>query len=180
MTNKNWFYAAQVCVGISILSLFTSIITYKANGREYTFTIIDLLGDTKQFDRIVVNGYRGPVHWQINGAVTQVLLAVAIIGILLAVIGLFTLRAQRPNTWQFILTVLGLLGVAFPSCVLLMCVFKYGKYYKGVLGFGVSPVITPIAMLICILVVIRRKNRVAEELRKEVEAKGLIRKAGDL
>ena len=34
-----------------------------------------------------------------------------IAAILCALLGLFTLRAQRPNTWQFVLTIAGLIGV---------------------------------------------------------------------
>lgn len=45
---------------------------------------------------------------------------------------------------------------------------------------GISLIITPIAMVICMLAVMRRKNVVAEQARREAEAAGLIWKAGDL
>lgn len=181
MKKKAWFYIAISCVGISILSLFFSIITYRGTyGVKYSFSIVDLLIHTEKFEDQVLNQYNGPVVWDITGTITVALVVIAVFGILCSIIGLFTLRAQRPNTWQFILTITGLICVAVPSVVLIVCVVGYGKYYHGTLGFGVAPIITPIAMVLCIATVIRRKNRVAEELRRELEAKGLIRRAGDL
>lgn len=180
MNKKNWFYIAIACVAVSVASLFTSIITYTtASGTRYSFSIVDLIGGSADFE-IVYKQYKGPVVWNITGAITTVLALVAVLAILCSVIGLVTLRAQRPNTWQFILTLVGLAGVAFPSIVLFICVLGYGKYYSGTIRCGISPVITPIAMIICIAVVVRRKNKLAEELRKEAEAKGLIWEAKDL
>lgn len=181
MNKKNWFYIAIACVAVSVASLFTSIITYTtAAGKQYSFSIIDLIGGSSNFEAIVCEEYKGPVVLDITGAATAVLAALAVLAILCAVTGLVTLRAQRPNTWQFILTLAGLVGVAVPSVALLVCIIGYGKYYKGTIGCGISPIITPIAMIISMAVVIRRKNRVAEEICKEVEAKGLIHEAKDL
>lgn len=181
MNKKNWFYLAIGCVAVSIASLFTSIITYTTpSGTQYSFSILDLLGGSPEFESIIYKQYKGPVIWDITGTTIAVLAVIAVAAILCAVIGLVTLRAQRPNTWQFILTLVGLMGVTVPSIVLIICVLGYGKYYSGTIRCGISPVITPVAMIICIAVVIRRKNKVAEELRKETEAKGLIWKAKDL
>lgn len=181
MNKKNWFYIALACIAVSIASLFTSIITYTTeSGKQYSFSIIDLIGGSSNFESIVYEQYNGPVILDITGTATAVLAVIAVLAILCAVAGLVTLRAQRSNIWQFILTLVGLAGVAVPSVALLVCIFGYGKYYRGTIGCGISPIITPIAMIISITVVIRRKNRVAEELRKEVEAKGLIREAKDL
>ena len=90
------------------------------------------------------------------------------------------MRAQYPNTKNFVLTIVGLIGVLIPSVTAIVCVVALGQYYPGGLSLGIAPVISPIAIMVSIGAVVRRKNKVAEELQKEVEEKGLIWKAGDL
>lgn len=183
MNNKKiWFAVSISCLCVSILSLFLSIITYKpeVGGHKYSFSIIDLIGKSPEFDEYILRGYKGPVVWDITGTITAILAIFVVAGIGCSIIGLITLRAQRPNTWQFVLTIVGLIAVACPSIILIICVLGYGKYYTGTIGFGIAPIITPIAMITCIFVVIRRKNKVAEELQHELEQRGLIRRAGDL
>ena len=169
-----WFIIAISCVVISILSLFMSIITYTTEDghMKYSFSILDLIGQSSEFEKYILKEYKGPVVWDITGAITAVLAIFVVAGILCAIMGLITLRAQRPNTWQFILTITGLIAVAFPSIVLIVCVLGYGKYYAGTIGFGIAPIITPIAMITCIIVVVRRKNKLAEELRENLKQKG--------
>lgn len=175
MTKKTWFYVSMGGVVVSILSLLTPIITYRPTGGElYQFNIIDLLCDPESFEYTVLRQYNGPVVWRITGEISAVLAVIAVAAVLCAVIGLVTLKAQRPNTWQFILTIVGLVGVAVPSEVLLVCILGFGWYFDGSIGFGPAPIITPIAMLVCIAAVVRRKNRVAEEIRRELEAEGMI------
>lgn len=179
---KSWFGISLGCVGVSIISLFLPVIIYLPKGgtSKLTFNIIDMLGESKDFNFYVLHQYYGPIVWDISEVTTAILTILVLVAILCAVGGIFTLRAQRPNTWQFVLTIIGLVGVAIPSIVLIVCVLGYGKYFEGSIGFGVAPIITPLAMITCIITVIGRKNRVAEQLRKEAMAKGLIREAGDL
>ena len=181
MEKRGWFYVAFVGLGLSVISLFTTIVTYvTTDSKVLRFNIIDLIGGNKDFDHYVLNQYTGPILWNITGAVTAILAVLAVAALLCAGIGLMTLRAQRPNTWQFVLTILGLAGVAIPSIVLIICVIAFGGYFEGTIGFGLAPVITPIAMIVCIAAVIRRRNTVQEQLQRELEAKGMIWKPRDL
>lgn len=175
-----WFYIAIGCVVISLLSLFLPILRYTDEQMAISFNIVDLIGGNEYFEAYVIDAYYGPVIWNISQTATTVLAVIAIIALICAVVGLLTLRVQRPNTKQFILTIVGLVGVSIPSVTVIVIVLLFGKYYYGTLTLGIAPVISPIALLISIGAVIRRKNKVAEEIQRELEAKGLIWKAGDL
>lgn len=165
---------------ISVLSLFTSIIVFRTENDVYRFNIIDFVGNSSEFDDVVRQRYNGPVILDVTESTVVIFALVVIAAVFCALLGLLTLRAQRPNTWQFVFTIAGLIGVTIPSLVVIIIVLGYGKYYDGVISFGLAPLITPVTMIICIGTVVRRKNKVAEELRKEMERKGLIQQAGDL
>lgn len=180
MDKKKWFYVAIACVAVSVLSLFTSIITYTApSGVATPYSLLDLLQGTEFRDN-VLSQYRGPVLWSMGGSTVSVLAFIAVAALVCAIVGLVTLRAQRPNKWNFVLTIVGLIGTSFPSFLVILAVVLSGDYFNGSISCGVSPVITPVAMVICIYVVIRRRNKVLEQLRMEMEAKGMIWQAGDL
>ena len=180
MDKKKWFYVALACVAVSIASLFSSIITYTSTtGRVTHYNLTDLLLETG-FRDDVLSQYTGPVLWAMDGPTVSILAFVAVAAVACALVGLFTLRKQRPNIWQFILTLLGLIGTAFPSFLVILAVVLSKNYFRGEISCGISPVITPIAMVVCIFVVVRRRNKVLEQLRREMEAKGLVYQAGDL
>lgn len=184
MNKKTWFNIAIGYVCFSIISLFLPIITYIPADfyidTKIKFSIVDLIGGSEVVDYLLTDQYYGPVIFRITGTTVAILAVIVILSVICAVVGLITLRAQRPNTWQFVLTIIGLVGTALPSLILIVCVIGFGQYYPGTIGIGIAPIITPIAMILCIAVVIRRKNRVAEELRKEMEQQGMIYRAGDL
>ena len=181
MSKKIFYYIAITGLVLSIISIFLPVISYEVKGgKEYKYSIVGLLTDSEEFETNILDDYEGPVVWDITSKITVILVVTFIAGILCSVIGLVTLRAQRPNTWQFILTIIGMIGVAVPSLILIISVTGYGKYFDGKLKFGIAPVITIISMIICIFAVIRRKNKVAEELRKQLEQKGIMWHAGDL
>ena len=184
MNKKTWFYVAISCVAVSVLSLFLSVVSYTTTGgtsglKKSSYSIIDLIFGT-EFRKEVLAQYTGPVLWKMGGATVSILALVAVGALLCAVIGLITLRKQRPNRWNFVLTFIGVVGTAFPSFLIILAVFLSKKYFVGTVSCGISPIITPIAMVICMLAVMRRKNAVAEQARREAEAAGLIWKAGDL
>lgn len=192
MRKKIEYYIAVCCLIISIISMFMPIVSYKVSygyqshyfktnaGASYSFNIIDLIRGSEDFNQIILVEYKGPVVWNITRGMCSILGIIAVLAIVCAAIGLFTLRVQRPNTRQFILTIVGLIGIAVPSVVIIVVVFMCGKYYSGTLSCGIAPILSPIAMLVSLCAVIRRKNKVAEALRKEMEEKGLIRQAKDL
>lgn len=180
MENTKWFYAAISCIGISVLSLFTSIISYTGlEGITHHYSILGLL-QGNDFSDTVLTQYYGPVLWHMVGSTITILSIIFIASLICAVVGLFTLRAQRPNKWNFRLTIIGLIGTTFPSFLVILAVILSGNYFYGSIMCGISPIITPIAMAFCIRVVIRRRNKVLEQLQAEMKAKGLIWNAGDL
>lgn len=177
---KMWFYIAILCILISIFSLFTSIITYTANNGEISeYSIIELLEGEKFSDTVLME-YTGKVVWDINGSTVTVLVIIAIVSLLCAVTALVTLRAQYPNRWQFVLAIMGLIGISIPSILVIIAVFLLKNYFRGTIKCGLSPVITPIAMIICIVAVLRRRNKVLKDLQAKMRAKGLIKQAEDL
>ncbi|MGN1165610.1 MAG: hypothetical protein ACI4S2_04185 [Lachnospiraceae bacterium] len=173
---KGWFYLAIGCIVISLLSLFLPI--FESYG--FTFNIIDLISGSEDFTFFVIEGYTGPVIWNITTGTVVALAIIAVVALICAILGLITLKAQRPNTKNFILTIIGLVGILIPSITAIICVVGFGQYYSGGLRLGIAPIISPIAIMVSIAAVIRRKNKVAEEMEKEVKEKGLIWKAGDL
>lgn len=180
MEKKKWFYVAISGVAVSILSLFYSIVSYTdTRGRVFHYNVIDLLTET-DFQNRVLSQYTGPVLWVMDGYTVGALAVLAVAAVICTLVGLFTLRKQRPNTWQFVLTLAGLVGTTFPSFLVLLAVALSDNYFRGDISCGVSPIITPIAMTICIFAVVRRRNKVLEQLRQEMEAKGLVFQAGDL
>lgn len=187
-SKKVFFIVAIVCLVMSVMALFIPVIWYKytpeegkkGNAIDTSYSVAGLIVNAEEFSADVLFYYQGPVVWDIDGLVVFVLASIYIIGIICAGFGVVTLRAQRPNTWQFILTIAGLVLVAVPSIIMMICVFGYGQYFPGKMTVGPAPILTIISMIICICAVIRRKNKVAEELRKELESKGLIRKGGSL
>lgn len=178
MDKKTWFYVAIMGLIVSIGSLFTSIITYVSiSGEVYQYSIIDLLqGD--DFSDMVLSQYTGKVLWQMTGSVITGLVILMIASLLCAIIALFTLRAQYPNKWQFMLAIISLIGVAFPSFLVILAVILSGNFFNGTISCGVAPIVSPIAIVICIIAVVRRKNKVDKDLKERT--KGLIWQAGDL
>lgn len=176
MNEKGWFYMSMGCILISLLSLFLPIFqSYGIN-----FNIIDLISGNSYFAQNVIGAYTGPVIWNITSDTVAGLSVIAIAALICAIVGLVTLRAQYPNTKNFILTIVGLIGILIPSVVAVICVVGLEQYFPGGLSLGIAPIISPIAIIVSIGAVIRRKNKVAEELQKKAEEKGLIWKAGEL
>lgn len=171
-----WFYLSIGCILVSLLSLFLPI--FQSFGMN--FNIVDLVSGDSYFANYVIAAYTGPVIWNMTSDTVAVLAIVAIVALVCAIVGLITLRAQYPNTKNFILTIVGLIGVLIPSITAIICVVGLGQYYPGGLSLGIAPIISPIAIIVSIGAVVRRKNKVAEELHKKAEEKGLIWKAGDL
>lgn len=180
MKTEQWFILAISCLVLSIVSLFTTIITYTDMfGYKYSFNIIDLL-EGEMFEEVVLTQLiSDPII--IMSSTTITFLAILAIGALVcAFVGLITLRAQYPSDKQFLLTLVGVIGTAIPSILIIIGVLISGEYYYGTIGCGIAPIFTPIAMLVCVRTVLRRKDKVKAALQAKVAAEGLLKQAGDL
>lgn len=178
-----WFWIALGCVLVSILSLFLPIFRYGSGRNEVTFNIVDLVSENEEFVEKILRGYHGPMEIDITGRMVTVMAVLAVLGLVLAIVGLVTLRAQRPRTWNFIITIIGLVVIMIPSVIAMVVVFGFGQYYADKISLGIAPILAPIALLLCIAVVVRRKRKLSKEMRKlhkEVEGRQLVRKAGEL
>ena len=175
-----WFYVALGSIAVSLLSLFLPIFTCENYEGVKGFNILDLVSSNGEFQQYVIDSYYGPLVFKLESGTVSILVVIGVLALLCAIIGLVTLKAQRPNTKNFILTIIGLIGISIPSLIAIICVVKYGQYYMYGLSLGIAPIISPIAILISISAVIRRKNKVAEEMRKEAEQKGLMWQVKDL
>lgn len=181
MEKKNWFYLALTALALSVASLFLPILKYTTSGgTKYSFTLPDLLLGNEAYESVVMEQYDGPVILELNSRAAAILGALAVLAFVCALVGLFSLRAQRPKTRQFILTIVGLVGVSIPSLLLIVCVLGFQNYYSGVIQFGIAPILSPLAIVLCLVAVCYRQSHVSKRLRKEAEASGLIHQAGDL
>lgn len=180
MKNKAWFYVAIGCIMTSIISMFASVIVYiNQVGNSSSYNIISLLeGD--DFSNYVLTKYTGPVLLRMPGYIVTLFAVIGIISIICAIVGLFTLRVQYPNTWQFVLTIVGLVGTLIPSGLIIFGVMASGQYFVGELRCGLYPIITPIAMAISVAAVLRRRDKVKQMNLERLASQGMIRKAGDL
>lgn len=179
---KNWLLAAWICLIFSIIAMvFMPIVTYtSSNGVETSFPIQLLLTNGEFFSQFVLNDYNGPVLIRFQGIAVTGLAVVAILAVACAIMGLVLIWSQRPRSWQYRLTFIGLVGVAVPSLLILLGVCLSGRYFNGTLRCGAAPVITPIAMIISIVAVAQRKNRSKEALEAKLIAEGKMMRGGDL
>ena len=174
---KAWLIIAAGALVISVASLFFPIISYRtSDGMVYHYNLFGLL-EGYDFTYNVLAGYTGPVYWRINEIWVTLLTVISAASLICAIIGLVTLRQQRPNIKQFWLTIIGLIGTCLPAFLVLIAVPLYKDGFTGTMSYGLYPIIAPIATLISVLAVYRRKNKVQEELQKELEAQGKIWKA---
>ena len=176
---KRWLYTAALMLLLSVASSFLPVLSYRTqDGQVYRYNLIQLIqgGD---FTRQVLYGYTDTVYWEINEAWVTAIAVISVLSLLCAVIGLFTLRQQRPNIMQFWLTMVGLAGTSLPALLVLFAVLVFQKGFPGTLSIGLYPVIAPVAAIICVAAVYRRKNKYQEELRRELQARGKIWQAGE-
>ena len=175
---KVWLYIAAASLFISVASLFTTIFVYNNKAWTYKFNILGLIRG-KDFVNNVLASYTGKVYWKIDATWVTLLAIISVASLVCAVVGLVTLRQQRTNRMQFWLTIIGLIGTCLPALLVLVAVPVFQKGFPGKLRYGIYPIVAPIATLISVLAVYiyRKKNKVQEELRKELEDKGKIWKA---
>lgn len=180
LKDKLLIIGAYMCLAVSILSLFTTIIGYKNGNGEYkAFSVLDLVS-SGEFEEFVGSEYTGTVYIAIQGTVLHIFVVVGIAAIFCVVIGLATLSSQKKNVWPFIMTLIGLIGTMVPSILILVFVLALNNNYIGTLSCGVYPIITPIAMIISIIASTQMFRRNRAYVKKLKAAEGLIFHGGNL
>ena len=181
MRRTGWLAISLGCLVISIVSLFTTVISYTdGDGGVTKYNIVDLIG-SERFTREVLADYRGTLFW---GVSTKLVLVFSIIGslaILFAIVGILTMTKQGRDIGPFLLAVIGTIGTAIPSFViLLVIILSRAHFFVGTISAGLYPIITPIAMISCLITVTWKRRRTLEEIEAYEKAQGLIFKAGDI
>ena len=175
-----WLLPALTCVVVSVASLLLPILTYLyPNGRSISFNVLSFVKPSHELTSIL-DKYSGPYGMDISESLQTVLAALAVIAILAAFAGVITMSRQRPNTWQFILALVGIIGTAIPALLVIVAAPISQRYLPGTFRFGVYPIITPIAMIVCLIMVVQRRRKTLKEKRAVERAGGLIYRAGDL
>lgn len=171
---------AYGCLVISLVSLFTTIIGYTNKaGIHKTFSIIDFVS-SNEYDKFVSAEYAGTVYWNIDWSVIRIFAAVGVGSLICAAVGLALISRQKKNIWPFTLTLLGLIGTMAPSVLIFTAVIVLRNEFLGQLNCGIYPILTPIAMIVCIFAATQMHRRNREYIRRLKDAEGLIFPGGDL
>lgn len=179
MKKNQWMYLVLGCIAFSVISLFLPILVYTyPRGTVVKLNIIDI-ANSRELTNILAE-YTGPFPMEIPAGVATFLAVVAALAILVAFVGAITMSMQRPNTWQFCMTLDGIIGTGVPSLLIFLAVLLSRQYLPGTFRCGIYPVITPISMVVCMVTVTRKHRRSMAELQAQERAKHLIRPGGDL
>ena len=162
---------------LSVISMFLSVVSYTPPGAEKTkYALQDLIGGTEFYEE-VLSEYTGPLTLKIGTWALTLLCIVAVVSVLAAAAGVILLSRQKPTRWPYIMTLIGMIGTAIPSLLIFAAVLLSLRYFPGKIGLGFYPVITPIAMGLCLWIVVSERRRVMRALRNRSP---YIHIAGDL
>jgi hypothetical protein len=67
-----------------------------------------------------------------------------------------------------------------PSVVIFVCIVALKDNYLGTISCGIYPIVSPIAMIVCLSTTTQMRKRNVEYRKKLKEAEGLIFRGGDL
>jgi len=143
-----WYFEALTCILLSFLFLFFPILSF--NGSNY------YLSDTlfgMQFAEDVLTRYRGNVIWDIGAVTTSILTVLFIVCYIAAISGIMLMRKQVPSRFRFCVTIIGMLGIIFPSVLVIVCTVFLRKNFDGFIRCGISPIAIPFVMILCVCIV---------------------------
>lgn len=166
---------------IAILSAFTTIVGYtNAAGIHKTFSLIDFFADAEGFGAFIFNEFTGKAYVTYQPWQLFVLIALGAIAIICAFTGLMKLSKQTDNKTSYVLTIIGLVITMAPAVILFIEFTALKNHYLGTVSCGIYPIVSPIAMIICIAAATKMRRRNIEYRKKLKEAEGLIFRGGDL
>lgn len=187
---------AYIGLTVSLISAFLPVIRYKStyefnpncfNARHgfesyESYSVIEILSDFDYFRKTVLDEYNPEAEFNMEIGVWQIVIIslVGVAAIVFAIIGLRLVSKQKENVFSFILTLFALLLTMVPSVLIFSCVFLFRDEYLGEIRCGAYPIISPIAMIICIIAVTQVHRRNVMYKKKAKEAQGLIFRGGNL
>lgn len=180
MKRKAWIVTALICLAVSTLSLFSTIVVFvDVHGQQFTYNIIDFI-KYERFAQEVMANYAGELFRNVADSRIVILAVIGIAALVCSLVGILSMSLQGRNRWPFVMTLAGFVGTAIPSAAIIAAVLASKQYFIGTLSCGIYPIITPIAMIVCIITVTWKRKRTAEEMEAAKRAEGLIHSAGDL
>ena len=180
MKRKVWIVTSLICLAVSTLSLFSTIVVFSdANGQQFSYNIVDFI-KYERFSQEVMANYTGEWFRNIADSRIVILAVIGIAALVFSLIGILSMSLQRRNRWPFIMALMGLIGTAIPSAAIMIAVLASKQYFIGTISCGIYPIVTPIAMIVCIITVTWKRKRTVEEIEAAQRAEGLIHPAGDL
>lgn len=178
--NVQWLLPVLTCIVASVASVFLPVLTYVyPNGKKVAFNLLNFTEPSPELVDIL-SSYNGRFAVYIDRIWLTVLAVLAVMAIVAAFVGVITMSTQRPNKWQFVLALAGLIGTAIPALLVMIAVPISHQILPGAFRVGVYPIITPIAMAMCMVTVTRKHKRTQAEIQAAEKAKDLIRPGGDL
>ena len=178
--NIQWLMPILTCIIASVISVFLPVLTYvHPDGRKVAFNIFSFVTPSDELVNILWS-YTGPFEMEIDSIWLAILAVLAVLAIIAAFVGVITMSSQRPNKWQFRLAMAGIIGTAIPALFVIIAAPISQQYLPGTFWFGVYPIITPVAMAMCMVSVTNKHKRTQAELEAIEKAAGLIRPGGDL
>lgn len=168
-------------LAVAILSAFTTIVGYtNSSGVHRSFSLIDFLSDAQGFGSFVFNEYKGKVFVEYEPWQLFALIALGAAAIVCSFVGLKKLSKQTDNQTSFVLTIIGLIGTIAPSVIIFICIVALKADYLGTISCGIYPIVSPIAMIVCLYATTQMRKRNIEYRKKLKEAEGLIFRGDDL
>ena len=160
------------------MTVCVTVLTYTfKNGASIAFNVLNFLKPEELFQ--ILAEYTG-TYVDFQEGFVIFLAVLAILAIAAAFLGVITMSVQRPNYWQFVLAIVGLIGTLIPSLLIYLAVILSINYFPGTFTLGVYPIITPIAMGICIFMVTRKHKRTQAQIEAERKAAQYWSIGGDL
>lgn len=174
-------YIALIWIAASICSLFVSIVYYQPpeSSEKTVYALQDML-DGDRFSREVLSQYTAPVRLNVGNWALVLLCVLAVAAILSALIGIVIMTKQRPVLWPFVMTLIGVIGTAIPAIAVFTAVCLSGSLFRGTITPGFYPIVTPIAMIFCLIIILSERKRIKRAAALVKSSGGLIRPAGDL
>ena len=174
-----WLWVALFWIVISVASMFISIVSYRTpEGVRTTYAIQHLIdGDT--FSKEVLSHYTARTRLNVGPWALTALCVLGVGAIVAALTGLLLMSKQKSVRWPFVMTLIGAIGTAVPALAILVGTVLSINYFPGRMSPGFYPIITPIAVAICLVIVIRERRRIVKA-NAAVKNNDLIRPAGDL
>ena len=170
-------FSALGWIALSVVSMFLSAISYTPPDAERTtYALQDIIGGTNFYNEVLCE-YTGPVLVDFGPWPLTVLCILAIASILAASVGIIILSRQRPTKWPYIMTLIGTVGTAIPSLLIFTAVLLSLRYFPGKISLGCYPIVTPIAMGLCLWIVVTERRRTMRAFKNQSP---YIHRAGDL